>query len=218
MAEIRNVLKNGGEVRDLTDGKVADRSLPAVQKSGTRDAAATGKQVGGPSDADRTGTEVKKGQQVKTDAVFGKGSSQFEAAKLLSGLGGASATEKLLGLDLRPTMAGALIAPPGNTDFIRHLSPTMRRTLMRNMLERQRKRMRRLARFLRDEREQHGHDHDAPDESFLETVNGPAETDETNLARAIAELGKSARMLDVLDELLSMQDYTISQIGTYSQG
>ncbi len=86
------------------------------------------------------------------------------------------------------------------------------------MLERQRKRMRRLASFLRDEREQQGREQDTSDESFLETVNGPAETDETNLARAITELGKSARMLDVLDELLSMQDYTISQIGTYSQG
>ncbi len=96
---------------------MTNRSLPAVQKPGTGDASATGKQVGGPSDAERAGTEILKGQQIQSDSVTGRDTSQFEAAKLLSGLGGASATEKLLGLDLRPTMAGALMAPPGQYGF-----------------------------------------------------------------------------------------------------
>jgi len=218
MAEIRNLLKNGAEITKLTDGKVGERDVPGVQKSAS--GSTSGRPVGQPNESQRPQSEVRSGERVSADAVTGKAASQLEAAQRLSSLGGASATERLLGLDLKPTMLGALVAPPGNSDFLRHLSPTMRRTIMRNMLSRQRKRMRRLARFLRDEREQQNpqSDEEDQDQSFLEAVNGPLELEASNLGRAIDELGKSARMLDVLDELLAMQDYTISQIGTFAQG
>lgn len=218
MAEVRNLLKNGSEIPNLTDGKVGGRDVPGVQKS-SAGSAGTGRPVGQPEDTQRPQAEVRSGQKVLNDAVKGKESSQLEAAQRLSSLGGASATERLLGLDLKPTMLGALIAPPGNSDFLRHLSPTMRRTIMRNMLSRQRKRMRKLARFLRDEREGQQRDEDEnQEESFLAAVSGPLELEASNLGRAIDQLGRSARMLDVLDELLAMQDYTISQIGSFSQG
>ncbi|NNE65825.1 MAG: hypothetical protein HKN33_04600 [Pyrinomonadaceae bacterium] len=218
MAEVRNVLRNGAEVKNLTDGKVADRDVPGVQKAVSGTTSGTGKPVGQPDEAQRPQAEVRSGDGVRNEAVKGKEASQLEAAQRLSSLGGASATERLLGLDLKPTMLGALVAPPGNNDFLRHLTPTMRRTIMRNMLARQRKRMKRLARFLREEREQHNQGENSDEESFLEAVASPMELSESDLNRAIGELGKSARMLDVLDELLVMQDYTISQIGTFSQG
>lgn len=216
MAEVRNTLKNGGEIKNLTDGKVSDRDVPGVQKSSSGRAAGAGP-VGKPADSQKTGAELRPGEKILGDAVTGKEASQLEAAQRLSGLAGASATERLLGLDLRPTMLGALVAPPGNSDFLRHLSPTMRRTIMRNMLSKQRKRMRRLARFLRDERDQQQEDQD-DEQGFLEAINGSADIESENLVKAIEELGKTAKMLDVLDELLALQDYTISQIGTFSKG
>jgi hypothetical protein len=36
-------------------------------------------------------------------------------------------------------------------------------------------------------------------------------------ARARGELGQAIQMLNLLEELLAMQDYTFSQMGTYSQ-
>ena len=126
----------------------------------------------------------------------------------------------MLGLDLRPTAIGVLSAPPGNSEFLRHISPQARRTIMRKMIDKQRERMRRLARFLRDrrdERENEGED-EAGSESFLEVITEPVEMDQGQLVRATGELDKAARMLDILDEMLAMQDYTISQIGTFTQG
>ncbi len=42
--------------------------------------------------------------------------------------------------------------------------------------------------------------------------------DENQRTRARAELSRAASMLDLLDDLLAMQDYTLSQMGTFSQG
>ncbi len=221
MADIKNVVRNGSELTNLNDGKVGERDIPNVQK--TKDGVnATKTPVGQPNEGQRTGdrANINTGQQILTDAVSGKESSQMDAAQKLSLLGGTSATDKLLGLDLRPTMLGALVAPPGNSDFLRHLSPTMRRTIMRNMLSRQRKRMRKLARFLRDERDNQDNEDERQEseESFLEVIAEPVELEKNSVDKAIDELGRTAKMLDVLDELLAMQDYTISQIGTFSQG
>lgn len=218
MAEIRNLTASGGDLKNLTDGKVADRDVPNVQKTSS-ETGGVKTPVGQPGDAQKA--EVKQGQKLLTDALTGKESSQLDAAQRLSSLGGSSAVDKLLGLDLRPTMLGALVAPPGNSDFLRHISPTMRRTIMRNMLTRQRKRMRRLARFLREEKDNQESDEQRREneqESFLEVVTEPLMLEELHVSRAIDELGRTAKMLDVLDELLAMQDYTISQIGTFSQG
>ena len=135
-------------------------------------------------------TNLPPGQKVLPDAVTGRDGSQLEAAKQLSSLGGASSTDRLLGLDLRPTMTGALTAPPGNSEFLRHLSPQTRRTIMRKMLNKQRERMRRLARFLRERHDESAgggsgdNNADEDRESFLEVISEPLELDRyANYAR-----------------------------------
>ena len=160
------------------------------------------------------------------DALAGRDPSQLVAAEQMRARGGAGATEELLGLNLVPTMAGALAPPPGNAEALRHMTPTMRRTLMRNLLDKQRGQMRRLAHLMRRERdgERRGGE-ESPDEGADGRQSAPDETpaalrplDEAQSARARAELGSAARMLDLLDELLAMQDYAVSQMGTFSQG
>lgn len=158
------------------------------------------------------------------DALAGRDPSQLVAAEQMRARGGASATEELLGLNRQPTMLGALAAPPGNAEALRHMTPTMRRTLMRNLLDKQRGQMRRLAQLMRRERDgQRSEDEDSPDgdgrpEQFEASVSALSPVDEAQRARARAELGSAARMLDLLDELLVMQDYAVSQMGTFSQG
>ena len=80
--------------------------------------------------------------------------------------------------------------------------------------------MRRLARYLRDRRDEtlENGDGETDSESFLEVISEPVELDRGKLTRATSELEKAARMLNILDEMLAMQDYTISQIGTFTQG
>jgi hypothetical protein len=227
MAEIKSVNRSGGnEINSLTGNQVAGRDVPPVQKSGTQNTQ-TQFPVGQPGEAARS-TDADRAQQtqkVLTDAAAGRDASQAEAARHLTSLGGVSATDRLLGLDLRPTMTGALAPPPGNSEFLRHVSPQMRRTIMRKMLNKQRERMRRLARYLRDRRDdaENGGDGDRDRESFLEVIaekmiEQEYNSDQNQILRATAELDKTARMLDVLDEMLAMQDYTISQIGTFTQG
>jgi hypothetical protein len=156
------------------------------------------------------------------DALAGRDPSQLVAAEQMRARGGASATEELLGLNRRPTVMGALAAPPGNAEALRHMTPTMRRTLMRNLLDKQRAQMRRLAQNMRRGRDgRGGGEESAEDERQhpqLEGTDALSPADEAQLARARAELGSAARMLDLLDELLAMQDYAISQMGTFSQG
>jgi len=226
MADIKNVNRSGNEINNLTQNQINDRDVPRVSQSGVK-TNQTEFPVGQP-----TGTQapvdtpnLPPGQKILPDAVTGRDETQLEAARQLTTLGGASATDRLLGLDLRPTMTGALTAPPGNSEFLRHLSPQMRRTIMRKMLNKQRERMRRLARFLRERHDEsagggssNNGDEDADRESFLEVISEPMELDRAQITRATGELDKAARMLDILDEMLTMQDYTISQIGTFSQG
>ena len=220
MPDIKNVNRSGGnEINNLTNNQVNNRDVPPVQKSGTQNAQ-TQFPVGQPGETER----LPQNQKVLTDATVGRDATQTEAAKHLTLLGGVSATDRLLGLDLRPTMTGALAPPPGNNEFLRHVSPQMRRTIMRKMLNKQRERMRKLARYLRDRRDESdngGNDEDR--ESFLEVIAEKMQleeynTDQNQIVRATGELDKTARMLDILDELLAMQDYTISQIGTFTQG
>ena len=92
--------------------------------------------------------------QILPDVLAGRDPSQLTAAELLRDNGGVSATEKLLGLDLQPSIIGAFLAPPGNAEALRHMSPMMRRTAMRNLLLKQRERMRKLELHLREEDEQ----------------------------------------------------------------
>ena len=121
-------------------------------------------------------------------------------------------------------MVGALAPPPGNAEALRHMTPTMRRTLMRNLLDKQRGQMRRLAHLMRRERDGRGDDdgEESPEEERrypqAEASGASAPPDGVPGERARAELGSAARMLDLLDELLAMQDYAVSQMGTFSQG
>lgn len=227
MPDIKNVNRSGGnENNNLTNNQVSSRDVPPVQKSGTQQNTQAQFPVGQPgkarqpADAER----LPQSQKILTDAAIGGDNSQTEAAKHLTMLGGASATDKLLGLDLRPTMTGTLAPPPGNSEFLRHVSPQMRRTIMRKMLDKQRERMRKLARYLRDRRDETKDGNGEQDrESFLEVIAEKMHLEEYNadknqIIRATGELDKTARMLDILDEMLAMQDYTISQIGTFTQG
>lgn len=216
MADIKNVNRSGGnEINNLTNNQIPEQDAPRVSQSSAK-ANQTQFPVGQPAET-RQPIDAAK---VLNDSAVGREASQLDAARQLTALGGVSATDRLLGLDLRPTMTGVLSAPPGNLEFLRHLSPQARRTIMRKMLNKQRERMRRLARYLRDRRDEtEGGENGASDgESFLEVIAEPTALDRTNITRATAELEKAARMLNILDEMLAMQDYTISQMGTFSQG
>lgn len=218
MADIKNVNRSGGnEINSLTNNQIADRDAPRVAESSVK-SNQTQFPVGQPQEA-RLPVDTTA-QKVLNDATVGRDVSQLEAAKQLSTLGGISATDRLLGLDLRPTMTGVLAPPPGNSEFLRHLSPQARRTIMRKMLSKQRERMRRLARYLRDRRDESEEksDGETEPESFLQVISEPVELDHQKIGRATNELEKAALMLNILDEMLAMQDYTISQIGTFSQG
>lgn len=219
MADIKNVNRNGAnEIADLSNEQTADREIAPVSDSGAK-ANQTPFPVEPPETRQPGETALQPGKKILSDINAGRDASQFDAARQLTSLGGVSATDRLLGLDLRPTMTGVLSAPPGNVEFLRHLSPPARRAIMRKILTKQRERMRRLARYLRDRRDEtskEAGDHEG--ESFLEVISEPVELDRAKLARAAGELEKAARMLNILDEMLAMQDYTISQIGTFTQG
>lgn len=209
------------DVRAVNPGTVN----PAVEKAGEEQ---TGRVGGLPFDPELpTGPTGPLGQptglplpvapgKVLSDVLAGRDPSQLTAAELLRENGGVSATEKLLGLDQQPSILGAFLAPPGNAEALRHMTPTMRRTVMRQLLFRQRERMLRLKGRLRyafeedtandEERESEGYSVDELDELARQRE------------RARTELGRAAAMLDLLQELLTMQDYTISQMGTFSKG
>lgn len=160
--------------------------------------------------------------QVLPDVLAGRDASQMVAAERMRETGGASATEQLLGLNQQPSILGAFAAPPGNSEALRHMTPTMRRTIMRGLLDKQRTRLRRLARFVREERDNDSDEREADEgeasQFARELLGNFAAPNEAQLARARNELANTARLLDLLDELLAMQDYTISQMGTFSQG
>src|SRR5881397_2800533 len=59
---------------------------------------------------------------VLPDVPAGKDPSQLAAAEYLRLSGGVPATELLLGLDQSPPVAGLFLAPPGNSEALRHLS------------------------------------------------------------------------------------------------
>lgn len=158
--------------------------------------------------------------KILPDVLAGREPTQMFAAERIREAGGASATEVLLGLNRQPSILGAFAPPPGNSEALRHMTPTMRRTIMRALLNKQRERMRRLAHLLRREHDHRDGNQQRDEEgSFAEELfESGAPLDEAQRERARAELGNAARMLDLLDELLAMQDYTLSQMGTFSQG
>lgn len=156
------------------------------------------------------------------EVVTGRDATQFIAAEKMRSNGGVSATDVLLGLNQQPSILGGLLAPPGNLEALRHLSPTMRRKILRDLLEKQRNQMRRLVAVARDE-EQHQQQEEQREQTesneteILTPLNKPNALGFHN-RRVYQDLSSTTKMLDLLDELLNMQDYTLSQMGTFAQG
>ncbi len=159
-------------------GQVPDASVTPVSQNAAR-AENLPAPVGQPGPLGQpTGlpAPLAPGQKVLPDVLAGRDPSQLVAAEQLRARGGASAVDELLGLNQRPTVMGALAPPPGNSEALRHMTPTMRRTAMRNLLDRQRTRLRGLAQLLRRERDGEedggGRRGDEAEQSFAEEVNG----------------------------------------------
>ena len=158
------------------------------------------------------------------EMVTGRDATQVIAAEKMRSNGGESATDVLLGLNRQPSVLGGLLAPPGNLEALRHLSPAMRRKILRNLLAKQKTQMRRLVAVARDdERHQQQEDEQRELEESSDAENlSPVAVNNPALGfhnrRVYQDLASTTKMLDLLDELLNMQDYTLSQMGTFAQG
>jgi hypothetical protein len=202
----QNVQKVGGEA-----GKVPAQ-MPQNQGETSVGRGNAGQPIGLPT-ADPTTQN-----QLMPNVVTGRDATQFAAAEKMRANGGHSATDVLLGLNQQPSTLGVMLAPPGNLEALRHLTPTMRRTLLRNLLTKQRGQMRQLVHIMRDDEQ---HQHESDDEN--QEAENPVETEALLPAdfqnrHALRDLEATTKMLDLLDELLGMQDYTLSQMGTFAQG
>jgi len=174
---------------------------------------------------------------VLSDVSSGLDPSQLVAAEQMRVLGGATATATLLGLDLRPTVIGTLLAPPGNSEALRYLTPALRRSALRAALLKQRSRMRRLFALLQQDPDNHSHDDNSdgsenesdpsllllevlPEtESITKYYAGgviPAQTSLTH--REHYELIVVGRMLSLLEELSALEDFMLDRIGAFSKG
>ncbi|HEV2763176.1 MAG TPA: hypothetical protein VGV38_09285 [Pyrinomonadaceae bacterium] len=224
MAEVTGV--GGGGVTPQNQNTVSERGITPVNQQGVQ-ADGLQRPVGQPGPLGQPvgipAPGVAGQPAILPDVLAGRDPSQLVAAEQMRSRAGQSATDELLGLNRQPTVAGAIAAPPGNSEALRHMTPAMRRALMRGLLDKQRGSLRRLAPLLRRER---GRDGDAEDESsgedprssLADELFDAPQLDEAQLERARNELRSAALMLDLLDELLVMQDYAISQMGTFSQG
>jgi hypothetical protein len=163
-------------------------------------------------------TDATGNTPIISDVLTGKDPSQLIAAEQLRSTGGASATEELLGLNQQPTMLGAFPSPPGNAEALRHMTPSIRRNIMRSLITKQKDQMRRLTSLLRDQREKEDKEseHRKFNEEGLLDENASLESD--GFRNACDELQRMAHMLDLVDELLAMQDYTLSQMNSFSKG
>ncbi len=158
--------------------------------------------------------------ELMSEVVTGRDLSQLAAAEHLRANGGVSATDVLLGLNQQPSMLGGLLAPPGNLEALRHLTPTTRRKILRDLLSKQKNQMRRLVAVARDD-EQHQQQEEHPPEnedSESAAIENVADALGFHNQRVYRELAATTKMLDQLDEFLNMQDYTLSQIGSFSAG
>ncbi len=161
-------------------------------------------------------TPLPSGQpSLLPDVASGKDPSQMVAAEHLRLTAGASATDILLGLNLQPTVLGIFPPPPGNREVLRHLTPTRRRTLLSALLRRQSIRLEHLTALYRNEEEKrrNGREQDEPETEASELPGTAA-----HLSRAHRELEAVTDLLDLLERLVEMQDYTLCQMGTFSKG
>ncbi|OYT70884.1 MAG: hypothetical protein CFK52_09675 [Chloracidobacterium sp. CP2_5A] len=157
-------------------------------------------------------------KNILPDALLGRDPSQALAAEQLRATGGASATEELLGLNQQPTMPGAILPPLGNDVALRHLTPTMRRELLRRLLDRQQRNARRLLAVLpRDEEEtsERRRRRALPEEAA--GAEALAALPEPQRERAASELHQSLRLLELIDRLMALQDETLAQMSASAQ-
>ncbi|MEP6925316.1 MAG: hypothetical protein ABI954_12690 [Pyrinomonadaceae bacterium] len=224
MADIKSIGNGGLPSPNLNQAKPVEMPNATMKNAGQTESTIN-LPVGQPGETGQPNVLPQlPSEKIFSDAVTGRDRSQLDAADQLRSSAGISATDKLLGLHLQPTIAGALTAPPGNSEALRHLTPAMRRATMRGLLSKQRERTRRLAKFVRRERDQqNGEQEDTEqqqrEESFISLLTeGGMELSPDQVNRATDELVTMARMLDLLDEMLNLQDYTFSQMGSFSQG
>lgn len=156
------------------------------------------------------------------NVITGRDASQQIAAEQMRSTGGHSATDVLLGLNQQPSMLGVLLAPPGNLETLRHLSPAMRRKILRDLLSKQRDQIRHFVAVMRDEKQnqQEHSDEENQEETDSSKLLPSAKSNSSAIynQRALKDLDAATKMLDLLDEILGMQDYTLSQMGTFAQG
>lgn len=143
----------------------------------------------------------------------------------LKSIGTPSATEKLLGLNQKPSVLGAIDAPPGNSMALRYLTPAMRRATIRELIIKQRKRLRGLAYLLHGEESkdeqtfEENKQEETTEEIMLETsVKSVKKITPLRRETAIGELDHTVRMLNLLSDFLAMQDYILSQMSSFSKG
>lgn len=223
MAEIKNV---GGQPLpvDQSAKKIGEESARLPNQSPGAGETSVGRgsagQPVGLPDVDPT-TQTA----LMPDVVTGRDASQLISAEKMRSNAGNSATDVLLGLNQQPSASGVLLAPPGNLEALRHLSPQMRRTVLRNLLAKQRSQMRGLVAVMRDDKQEQQQTPDENNQDAAENESGaetflpiPVSAAGFYNRRAVQDLEATTRMLDLLDELLGMQDYTLSQMGTFAQG
>lgn len=223
MAEIKNIGGQSVPIGEQNVQKVGEdvgklpTQLPQNQGETSVGRGNVGQPVGLPT-ADPTTQNA-----LMPNVVTGRDASQLAAAEKMRANGGYSSTDVLLGLHQQPSMLGAMLPPPGNLEALRHLTPAMRRTILRNLLSKQRGKMRQLVAVMRDEEQhqQNPEQENQENEAEISTENGIknliSPSDFQN-QRALRDLEATTKMLDLLDELLGMQDYTLSQMGTFAQG
>jgi hypothetical protein len=222
MADVKNI---GGQPLPIEQNiekvgddamKLPNQQLPQTSGESSVGRGTVGQPIGLPQ------TEPTTQNALMPNVVTGRDASQQIAAEKMRSNAGYSATEVLLGLNRQPSTTGILLAPPGNLDALRHMTPTMRRTVLRNLLAKQRSQMRRLAALMRDEKERENNsdaeNEDAEQETNNETVNLPPPVSKFYNDKAYRDLAATTKMLDLLYELLSMQDYTLSQMATRADG
>ncbi len=223
MAEIKNIgaqplpVDRNAQKTDGDAGRLPGQPLPQNPAETSVGRGAAGQPVGLPN------LDPTTQNALMPDVVTGRDASQLVSAEKMRSNGGDSATDVLLGLNRQPSTSGVLLAPPGNLEALRHLSPQMRRSVLRNLLSKQRGQMRGLIAVMRDEKQERQSrdetNQDAENESVSEEIfNLPVSAASFYNQRAVRDLEATTRMLDLLDEMLGMQDYTLSQMGTFAQG
>jgi hypothetical protein len=173
--------------------------------------------------------------RVLSDVSSGLDPSQLVAAEQMRALGGATATARLLGLDLQPTVMGALLAPPGNSEALRYLTPALRRAALRSALLKQRSQMRRLFALLQQGADDDHGDYfeDSDGDRYDETVSLELGGETGKITRYYAgihtakqylrhrehyELIVVGRMLCLLEDLSALEDYMLDRMGAFSKG